>query len=66
MTNYILGKIDLTKMMPENEGTFKPPHQIYFYENYPSSYIDVEVEEKNGNKVIKPYNVAKRMLKEDE
>ena len=66
MTNYILGAINPTEMMPEDEGTFKSPHQIYFYENYPSSYIDVEVIDKNGNKVIKPYNVAKRMFKEDE
>ena len=43
MTNYILGRIDPTEMMPENEGTFRPQGQHYFYENYPSSYIDVEV-----------------------
>ena len=66
MTNYILGAINPTEMMPEDEGTFRPPYQHYFYENYPSKYIDVEVKDENGNKVIKPYNVAKRMFKEDE
>ena len=66
MTNYILGRIDPTEMMPENEGTLKPPHQIYFYENYASKYIPYPWEDENGNIVMKPYNVAKRMYKEDE
>lgn len=67
MSNYILSRIETAKAdISGDYNTFRPNYHHYFYENYPSNYIEVEVKNEQGETVKKLYNVAKRMFKEDE
>ena len=67
MTNYYWGNIDAKVASKNNEyNTFRPNFQHYYYENYPSTYIEVEVQNERGEVVKKLYNIAKCMFKEDE
>ena len=65
MTHYITGECDPKRAAIDFErGSFKPEFEHVFKENYPPTYVSVEVDDGHGGTIKKTFDLCRRRFVE--